>query len=249
MSSFTGSQTRSHVARNHAVFAPESHVPASISGWSHTQAVILMGPRIGAKFAEYIVTLSAGATSAMPAAGIQRFALVLEGTVELNISQGSHALNIGSYVYVPAGLPHTLTCASNARLLLIEKPYVPVPNQPAPQFVIGREQDMPTTALGGNPDLQVKPLLPAAPGFDMAVNIMAFEPGAALGLVEVHIMEHGLFVLDGQFIYRLDEQYYPVQAGDAIYMAPFCPQWCAAFGKQPARYLLYKDWNHDPFGY
>ena len=249
MSLFSGSQTRSHVARNHAVFAPESHVPAAISGWSNAQAVILMGPRIGAKFAEYIVTLSAGGASAMPAMGIQRFALVLEGALELTVSQESHALEVGSYVYLPADMPHTFACAASARLLLIEKPYVPLPNQATPQFVIGREQDMPTTALGGDPDLQVKTLLPAVPGFDMAVNIMAFAPGAALGLVEVHIMEHGLFVLDGQFVYRLDEAYYPVQAGDAIYMAPFCPQWCTAFGKQPARYLLYKDWNHDPFGY
>lgn len=47
MTIFSGSQTRSHVARDHAVFAPESYVPADIAGWANTQAVILIGPRIG----------------------------------------------------------------------------------------------------------------------------------------------------------------------------------------------------------
>ena len=31
-----------------------------------------------------------------------------------------------------------------------------------------------------------------------------------------------------------------------IWMAPFCPQWFVAMGKDPARYLYYKDVNRDP---
>jgi (S)-ureidoglycine aminohydrolase len=26
-------------------------------------------------------------------------------------------------------------------------------------------------------------------------------------------------------------------------MAPYCPQWFGAIGKQPAKYLIYKDFN------
>jgi (S)-ureidoglycine aminohydrolase len=59
-------------------------------------------------------------------------------------------------------------------------------------------------------------------------------------------MEHGLLLLDGQGIYRLGERWYPIQAGDAIWMGPYCPQWFAAIGKNPARYLYYKDVNRDP---
>jgi (S)-ureidoglycine aminohydrolase len=29
-------------------------------------------------------------------------------------------------------------------------------------------------------------------------------------------------------------------------MAPYCPQWFGALGKQPAKYLIYKDWNRHP---
>jgi len=37
-----------------------------------------------------------------------------------------------------------------------------------------------------------------------------------------------------------------VQAGDFIWMAPYCPQWFGAIGKQAAKYLIYKDWDRYP---
>lgn len=250
MSIFSGSQTRSQVARDHAVFAPDSHVPAAIAGWNNAQAVILIAPRLGAKFAEYFVTLSAGASSAAPPAGVQRFVYVLEGELSCTVGITAHELPVGGYIYLPPDTPHLLTTTtpSPTRIAIVEKPYVPV-SDARPHVVIGREQDVPTKLVAGDPDVQVKQLLPDLPVFDMAMNIMAFQPGAALSLVEVHIMEHGLLMINGQLLYRLNDQYYPVRTGDAIYMAPTCPQWCTAFGREQARYLLYKDWNRDPFGY
>jgi (S)-ureidoglycine aminohydrolase len=82
----------------------------------------------------------------------------------------------------------------------------------------------------------------------MEMNLFTFNPGGSLPLVEVHLMEHGLLFLQGGGIYRLDERWYPVQAGDVIWMGPFCPQWFAAVGKTPARYLYYKDVNRHPQG-
>jgi (S)-ureidoglycine aminohydrolase len=250
MSIFTASQTRSRVARHHALFAPDSHVPASIAGWDNAPAVILIGPRLGAKFAEYFVTLSPGAASALPPAGTSRFVYVLEGAVSLSSAGASHTLETGGYAYVPPDLPHHLTATALARIVVVEKPYVATGHGAQPDAVIiGREQTVRSKPVSGDADVQVKQLLPDTPGFDMAMNIMAFQPGAALSLVEAHVMEHGLLMIDGTLLYRLDDSYYPVQSGDLIYMAPFCPQWCTAFGKQTARYLLYKDWNRDAFGY
>ena len=80
----------------------------------------------------------------------------------------------------------------------------------------------------------------------MAVNTMTFQPGASLSMVEIHVMEHGLMMLEGGGIYRLGEHWYPVQEGDFIWMAPYCPQWFGALGKVPAKYLIYKDWNRHP---
>ena len=75
---------------------------------------------------------------------------------------------------------------------------------------------------------------------------MTYQPGASLPGVEIHVMEHGLLMLAGGGIYRLGQHWYPVQAGDFIWMAPFCPQWFGAIGKQPAKYLIYKDWDRYP---
>ena len=94
--------------------------------------------------------------------------------------------------------------------------------------------------------LQVRTLVPPDPAFDFAVNTMTFQPGATLPLVEIHVMEHGLLMLAGEGIYRLGEHWYPVAAGDFIWMGPYCPQWFGALGKAPAKYLLYKDWNRHP---
>ena len=53
-------------------------------------------------------------------------------------------------------------------------------------------------------------------------------------------------MLEGGGIYRLGDSWYPVTAGDFIWMAPWCPQWFGAIGKVPAKYLIYKDWNRHP---
>ena len=47
-------------------------------------------------------------------------------------------------------------------------------------------------------------------------------------------------------IYRLGDAWFPVQAGDIIWMAPYVPQWYAALGSQESRYILYKDTICDP---
>ena len=80
----------------------------------------------------------------------------------------------------------------------------------------------------------------------MAVNIFTYQPAATLPFVETHIMEHGLLMLKGQGIYRLAAEYYPVTAGDVIWMASYCPQWFVALGKTPASYIYYKDVNREP---
>jgi (S)-ureidoglycine aminohydrolase len=79
----------------------------------------------------------------------------------------------------------------------------------------------------------------------MAVNIFTYDPGGHLPQVEIHVMEHGLLMLEGTGVYRLGDEWFPVQAGDIIWMASYCPQWFVAMGKTPARYLYYKDLHRD----
>ena len=78
---------------------------------------------------------------------------------------------------------------------------------------------------------------------DMQVNIVTFEPGGAIPFPETHVMEHGLYVLEGKGMYLLNRDWVEVQAGDFMWLRAFCPQACYAGGPGRFRYLLYKDVN------
>ena len=81
---------------------------------------------------------------------------------------------------------------------------------------------------------------------DMHVNIVSFEPGGAIPFPETHVMEHGLYVLEGKAVYLLNQDWVEVQAGDFMWLRAFCPQACYAGGPGRFRYLLYKDVNRHP---
>jgi (S)-ureidoglycine aminohydrolase len=90
---------------------------------------------------------------------------------------------------------------------------------------------------------------PADPRHDMHVTVVGFAPGGSIPFAETHVMEHGLYVLEGKAVYRLNRDWVEVEAGDFLWLRAFCPQACVASGPGPFRYLLYKDVNrHMPLG-
>lgn len=171
---------------------------------------------------------------------------MVEGRIQLTSTEGTHTLTAGGYAFIPADSQHTIEATETTRLNIFEKRYSPLPNVEPPPVVVGQEQNVEQVEYLGDPDLLLTTLLPNTSAFDMAVNIMSYNPGATLPMVEVHMMEHGLLMLQGQGIQRLADEWYPIEKGDAIWMAPYCPQWFVGMGKEPARYLLYKDMNRDP---
>jgi (S)-ureidoglycine aminohydrolase len=238
--------TRSVVERDHALVAPDGHVRAPLPGWTATAGIVHVSPRMGAAFSQFAVEMERGAVSAPPAPGVQRFVHVTTGSLRLTGDAGRQDLGPRDYAYLPAGHAHRLQATRRTRATLIEKPFVPLAGEDPPWPVAGSERDAPSVAYLGDEGTLVQLLLPDAPAFDLAVNTMAFAPGSALPFVEVHVMEHGLLMLEGTLVYRLGDRWYPVEAGDVVYMAPYCPQWAACYGKTWAKYLIYKDWNRDP---
>jgi len=236
--------TRSRIHRTHALIAPDSHVSAALAGWNRTGGVVLISPRMGAGFTQFLATMEPGGLSGPPHPGVERFAFVLEGSVEVVVGGERVTLGRGGYVFVPPDVEHLLETGSGARLVVFERVHARGTDLPAP--VWGHEQEVQAVAFMGDERVRLKALLPEDPAYDWAVNILEFDPGASLPLVEVHVMEHGLLLLQGEGIYRLDDAWYPVRAGDAIWMAPYCPQWFGALGREPARYLYCKDVNRDP---
>ncbi len=237
-------RTRSSIQRDHILQTPDTFVRTVLPGMKGATAVVHVAPAAGAAFTQYTAELAPGGT--LGATSLQRFLFVTEGVADLSTDTSFMTLTAGSFAYIPPGMSHTLTAQSKTVLAVIEKSYEPLDRTLAPSLLIGHEDTAPATALMGDEDLQVRALLPDHPSFDFAVNTMTYQPGAALSMVEVHVMEHGLLMLEGGGIYRLGDAWYPVTAGDFIWMAPFCPQWFGALGKRPAKYLIYKDWNRHP---
>jgi (S)-ureidoglycine aminohydrolase len=239
-------RTRSANRRDHLLHTPDTFVRTVLPGMERGAAVVHISPAAGAAFTQYTAELEPGGTLGPTSA--QRFVYVLAGAVDLATGTSFQSIDPGGYAYVPEGLAHTLTAQSATRLAVVEKPYQPLAGVAAPHLLVGNEADVISTPLMGDSDLLVRSLLPEAPAFDFAVNTMTYQPGASLSMVEIHVMEHGLLMLEGSGIYRLGDAWYPVAAGDFIWMAPFCPQWFGALGKRPAKYLIYKDWNRHPLG-
>jgi (S)-ureidoglycine aminohydrolase len=176
----------------------------------------------------------------------QRFIFVIEGGVNVEVGGKSSKLGARGYAFLPQGLHHRLVATKASRIAVIEKPYHSLDSIEPPHLIVSNEDAISSHPLGDDLDLQVKCLLPDEISFDCAVNTMVYQPGASLSMVEMHVMEHGLIMLEGGGIYRLGDSWYPVTAGDFIWMGPWCPQWFGAIGKVPAKYLIYKDWNRHP---
>lgn len=238
-------QTRTRVARDHAMIAPDSHVVAPLPGWRDTPGIVLISPAMGAAFTQYLAMMTGTSASAMPQQGVERFIFVREGQVMLTLNGDTHTLAAESYCYLPPDTTHEITCVDSATLIIFEYRYQPLNGVAAPQPFIGRAADRKAEPFMGDDDAMLAPLLPADTSFDLAVNLFTFNPGAALPLVEVHVFEHGLYMTKGRGVYRLDEDWLPVEAGDSIWMGPYCPQWFCAIGKSPAQYLYSKNVNRD----
>jgi len=219
-------------------------VRTTLPGMKGCAAVVHAGPAMGARFTEYTAEFEAGGE--MVSTRAQRFIFVMEGVVKVETPDKQSKLRARGYAYVPAGLAHRITAAEKSRVAVIEKSYEALAGAAAPHLIVSHEDKVESHPLADDPGLQVKCLLPDEMSFDFAVNTMVYQPGAALSMVEMHVMEHGLIMLEGGGIYRLGDSWYPVTAGDFIWMAPWCPQWFGAIGKVPAKYLIYKDWNRHP---
>jgi (S)-ureidoglycine aminohydrolase len=238
--------TRSSSKPDHLLQTPDTFIRCPLPGADGVEFIIHAAPQLGARFTQMTAEFVAGGS--LPSASTQRFLYVLDGKLELKAEGKKHILKPGGYAYLPQDVAHTVRAAGIARATVIEKPYELQAGAAAPKIVIGDEATMRATPLLDDDALRVRPLMPDGPPYDFAVNSMTYDPGASLPLVEIHVMEHGLLMLEGGGIYRLGDSWYPVYAGDFIWMRAYCPQWFGALGKRPAKYLLYKDWRRHPLG-
>ncbi len=236
--------TRGARKHDHLLQTPDTFIRAPLPGMTRATAIVHCGPALGARFAQYTAELESGGT--LEPANSQRFAYLLDGAAALEINGTRHDMTPGSFAYLPEQHHQRITATGAARLAIIEKPYQSIPGVTAPAPIVSHQSSIAAEPVPGHDGLAMQCLLPSGSAFDFAVNIMTYQPGASLSIVEIHVSEHGLLMLEGEGIYRLADSWYPVRAGDFIWMRAFCPQWFGALGKTPARYLIYKDSNRSP---
>ena len=239
--------TRDVVKPRYALRTPAGFVASVLPEWANAACVVHISPEMGARFCQVLVKLEPAGEGKGNTGASEHFLYVLAGGCSARFGSIQQTLTPGGYVYLP---PETDFCFNMAgpgtELLVLQKHYQPLQGVKTPGPIVGQESDVPGKPFLGNADARLQVLLPERLEFDMAVNVFTYQPGATLPFVETHIMEHGLLMLSGQGVYRLDADYHPVKAGDVIWMAAYCPQWFVAMGKTPASYIYYKDVNRSP---
>ncbi|WP_136440142.1 bifunctional allantoicase/(S)-ureidoglycine aminohydrolase [Pacificoceanicola onchidii] len=219
--------------------------------WEDTRLWVIARPMTG--FAE---TFSQYIMEVMPGGGSDRgetdpeaegVLFVVEGAADVTVDGESHTLTEGGYAYLPPSSDWSLRNTSNAavRFHWIRKAYEAVDGLDTPEPLFLNEQDVAPTPM---PDTDGKWATtrfvdPNDLRHDMHVTIVTLEPGAVIPFLETHVMEHGLYVLEGKGAYRLNADWVEVEAGDFMWLRAFCPQACYAGGPGKFRYLLYKDVN------
>ncbi|HXQ80801.1 MAG TPA: (S)-ureidoglycine aminohydrolase [Opitutaceae bacterium] len=236
--------TRARVGARHALITPDNHVNSAVPGVAGATAVVLVSPAMGAKVTQVLLTFESRGSARLAAGAVQTFGYVMGGAASAAVGGRRRRLGAGGYFFCPAGSEWSLTAPRRGtQVTLFQKAYAALPGVRGPRAILSDQSKVRGTPFLGDPAANLQVLLPDEPAFDMAVNVFAYQPGGHLPFVEVHVMEHGLVMLSGEGVYRLEDSWYPVRAGDAIWMAPYCAQWFVAMGKVPARYLYYKDVN------
>ena len=219
--------------------------------WEDTRLWVIARPLSGfaETFSQYIVEVAPGGGSARPESDPNAEAglFVVDGTIELTLEGVAHALDAGGYAYLPPDSTWTLHNREDraASFHWIRKAYQRLAGLDAPEPVIAHEREIEPVAM---PDTNgawatTRFVDPADLRHDMHVTIVTLQPGASIPFAETHVMEHGLYVLQGKALYLLNQDWVEVEAGDFMWLRAFCPQACYAGGPGNFRYLLYKDVN------
>ena len=219
--------------------------------WEDTRLWVIARPLSGfaETFSQYIVEVAPGGGSDRPELRPRSRgrAVRRRGQREPDHRGAKPRLEPGGYAYLPPGPSWRLRndAAAPLRFHWIRKAYETVDGLDTPEAFVTNEGDVAGIPMPDTDERWVTTRFvdPTDLRHDMHVNIVTFQPGAVIPFAETHVMEHGLYVLEGKAVYRLNTDWVEVQEGDFMWLRAFCPQACYAGGPGRFRYLLYKDVN------
>src|SRR5262249_3962783 len=147
--------SRVAVTRNYAILPPEGIPESVLPEWTGTVARILTAPAMGARFAQYLLDVSAGGgTQQTLPAHLQGFFYVLSGEARLDLNGQGRRLAPGGFAYLSPGSRFGLVVpGGTARLLWLKKAYEPF-GANLPTDLVGNESD-----VKGEPFLDIAELL------------------------------------------------------------------------------------------
>ena len=225
-------------------------VVSCVPHWELTRLWVLARPLSGfaETFSQYLVEVLPNGGSDRPRSdpAAEAVLFVVDGTMDLTVDGTAHRSSRVATPTCRRGRPGPRTtpvrtrCGStgSARRQAVEHLEGPTP------FVASEQEQTPIPMPGTDERwLTTRFVEPSDLRHDMHVNVVTFLPGAVIPFAETHVMEHGLYVLEGKAVYRLNQDWVEVEAGDFMWLRAFCPQACYAGGPGPFRYLLYKDVN------
>lgn len=226
-------------------------VTSSLPGFTKTRAWIIARPTASSAttFSQSIVEISPGGGAAHPEqeAGVEGVVFVTAGHLSLTLDGEKHLLAEGGYAFLAPGASWSVANEGDQLTSFhwIRKAYEWLDGVDAPSSFITSDKDIAPVSMPDTGDVWATTRFSDASDMahDMQVNIVTFQPGGSIPFAETHVMEHGLFVLQGKGVYRLNDDWVEVEAGDYMLLRAFCPQACYAGGPDPFRYLLYKDMN------
>ncbi len=241
--------SRARVKERYALLPLEGIPYSKLNEWPEAEIRVLAAPAIGASFAEYLIDLKGGARGEHPSDGeVEHFLYLLSGRARLTVTGGnemSEELTSGGYALIPPSASYRLEAAEESSLLLLRKRYEGAPGIGEFEPLIGNESQVAAAVYMGDEGALLQTLIPDEFAYDLAMNIFTFQVGHSLPVTETHVMEHGLYVLQGKGLYYLDDTWMEVERSDFIWMGPFCPQSYYATGVEPTRYIYYKNVNRE----
>ena len=226
-------------------------VTSNLPGFTGTRSWIIARPIAGfaTTFSQLIVEIAPGGGSSRPEpeAGVEGVIFVTAGELTLTLAGTRHVLSAGGYAFLAPGEEWSLRNDGSEPVGFqwVRKAYEKAEGIDAPASFVTSDQDVAPRPMPDTGDAWATTRFvdPDDLAHDMHVNIVTFQPGGSIPFAETHVMEHGLFVLEGKAVYRLNDDWVEVEAGDFMWLRAFCPQACYAGGPGPFRYLLYKDVN------
>jgi (S)-ureidoglycine aminohydrolase len=235
----------------YTVIPPQGRVINSLPGFEGCKLTIIASPKHGASFVQYVGTVEPGGKTTTPFVdepGVESFVYVIDGKGQLEVKVGEQKtlLSSGGFAFAPPdeAIGFNNSSAGAVRILLYKQRYVPLGDL-KPWAIFGNINDIAEVIYDEMENVFLRDLLPNDLAFDMNMHTLKFLPDGCHPFVETHVQEHGAYILGGQGMYLLGEDWLQVRVEDFIWFGPFTQQATYATGREPFWYIYSKDMNRD----